>query len=153
VVGDMSAGLKGRQNVYHELLKCFKGKKILVRGNHDYEPDDFYLSAGFIHVCDYIKIGEYFICHYPCVNFNRITPKEKEMLSILNERPDVKTIIHGHIHNKPPKSCKKYKRINACVDYEPNNYYPQQLDNLFVLDFLAKFFEDQNHPFVLDNYI
>lgn len=39
-------------------------KKIMIRGNHDYESDSFYLSCGFLEIENYISFGKYFICHF-----------------------------------------------------------------------------------------
>jgi calcineurin-like phosphoesterase family protein len=41
-----------------------------------------------------------------------------------------KYVIHGHIHNKNPDDWEPdgLKRINVCIDYKPNNYYPLELN-------------------------
>ena len=139
-VGDLSAGLRGRDAHYHGLLQLLNGKKILVRGNHDRLPDDFYLSAGFLDVLDYIEIDEYFISHYPCYESRWIHENEKEHLRIVN-RDHCKVIIHGHIHNKDPALWEPdgITRINVCVDYEPNNYYPVQLTDDKIVNYFSKY--------------
>ena len=39
MIGDLSAALKGRQSMLKQILQLLKGRKILIRGNHDHEPD------------------------------------------------------------------------------------------------------------------
>jgi len=124
LVGDLSASLRDRREHFSELLKLLNGKKILVRGNHDYENDDFYINSGFIAVLETIEIGEYFFSHYPCYESRWTTPKEKEHIKLLKQTK-CKKIIHGHIHNKDSNlwvtdGC---ERTNVCVDYTPDNFY------------------------------
>ena len=136
-VGDLSAGLRNREEHFASLLKTLNGKKILVRGNHDHLPDQFYLDAGFIDVVQYFKTDNYFICHYPCYKstFNKKT--EKYYISML-EKTSCKNIIHGHIHNKDPKKWDSdgYNRKNVCVDFKENDYYPQKLNIKEIEDFV-----------------
>lgn len=63
-------------------IKKFKGKyKILIRGNHDNLPDEFYLDTlGFTHICSSLTYGNIVFSHQPEVVNN----------PMIN--------IHGHIH-------------------------------------------------------
>jgi len=63
-------------------IKRFKGKyKILIRGNHDNLPDEFYIDTlGFTHVCSSLTYGNIVFTHQP------------EIVSA------PKINIHGHIH-------------------------------------------------------
>lgn len=131
LAGDLSANLRNNQSKFKELLKLLNGKKILVRGNHDYEPDEFYKEAGFIDVVDYLVFEPYFICHYPCFITKFSNKKEKEIFNILNQHK-ITHIIHGHIHNKDANYNDKYTRINVCVDYEPNKFTPIEITDLFL---------------------
>lgn len=144
MVGDLSAGLNGRQSMLKQLLQVLKGRKILIRGNHDHEPDSFYFEAGFIDVVPFIDVGEYFICHYPCYESQWTSPKEHAMLKFL-DRTKHKTVIHGHIHNKDPNLWPSdgIHRINMSVDYAPNNYYPQEINFPEILEYLKKY--DKNN--------
>jgi calcineurin-like phosphoesterase family protein len=65
VVGDMSAGLKDRRDEYADFLKKLSGKKILIRGNHDHEPDDFYLQNGFHLVREHLHVAGVLFHHFP----------------------------------------------------------------------------------------
>lgn len=138
-VGDLSASLRGRNKHFSDLLKLLNGKKILIRGNHDKKMDKFYLDAGFIDVVDYMLIEPYFINHYPCVLTKWTTPVEKSMMALLKNK-NVHTIIHGHIHNKNPDNymCDWFNRINVCVDYTPNNFYPQELKQPEIVSYVTK---------------
>lgn len=135
-VGDLSASLRGRQEHFKSLLKLMNGRKILVRGNHDHEPDQFYLDAGFIDVVDYIYIPPFFINHYPC-SFSKYSKGPELQMSFNMRGKHIETIIHGHIHNKDPSkwNTDSYKRINMCVDFEPNNYYPQELTQPEIVEY------------------
>jgi calcineurin-like phosphoesterase family protein len=139
MVGDLSAGLRGRTEMFSELLKLLKGKKILVRGNHDYLENQFYLDAGFLDVVDYFKIPPYFISHYPCYLSKWTTELEKNVMQHVNLQ-GYHTIIHGHIHNKNPDNWYSdgFKRINVCVDYTPNEFKPVELRYPEVQEFLKK---------------
>jgi len=140
MVGDLSAGLKDRQKLLKEILLTLKGRKILIRGNHDYEPDSFYFSAGFIDVVPFIDIGEYFICHYPCYESQWTSKKERAMMKNMDKAKH-KTIIHGHIHNIDPSTWPSdgIHRINMSVDFATNNYYPQEITFPAVSDYLARY--------------
>ena len=128
MVGDLSAGLRGRQDHFKELLKLLNGKKILIRGNHDHQTDEFYLDSGFVDVVEYIDVDENFICHYPCYGSRWTSKQEKEFIKLI-DKDRHKYIIHGHIHNKNPDEWEPdgLKRTNVSVDYKPNDYFPQEI--------------------------
>lgn len=135
-VGDLSLALRGREDHFQQLLTLLKGKKILVRGNHDNQPDEFFLEAGFIDVVNFIKIPPYFINHYPCYESKWVRGPEKAMMFNVN-RNSIHTIIHGHIHNKDPKEWDSdgFDRMNVCVDFKPNDYYPQELTQPAIINY------------------
>ena len=93
-----------------ETVFRLKGRKILIKGNHDTLPDKVY-SKCFEKIFDYLEIGDLLLCHYPDAGryFNEID---------INK---YKLIVHGHIHNKPTPLP---NGINVCVDYTPNNFSP-----------------------------
>lgn len=138
LVGDLSVGLRGREAHFQQLLKILNGRKILIRGNHDYQPDQFYLDAGFIDVVEYIYAKPFFINHYPCYESKWTKAPEKAMMANLKGK-EVKTIIHGHIHNKDPMLWESdgVDRMNVCVDFAPNNYYPQELKHHEIVEYLV----------------
>lgn len=59
------------------------GIKILIKGNHDKEIDDYYLSCGFNFVFETLQFKNILFSH---------RPKD------LREFPGVKYNIHGHLH-------------------------------------------------------
>lgn len=65
-------------------IKRFKGKyKILIRGNHDNLPDEFYIKTlGFTHVCSSLIYGNILFTHQP----------EVVNAPMIN--------VHGHIHGE-----------------------------------------------------
>lgn len=76
-------------------IKKLKGKyKILVRGNHDRLPDEFYLKCGFTHVCSSLKYNNYIFSHQP-----QIVPEH-----MIN--------VHGHIHG-----------IKTYIEGDPKRYF------------------------------
>lgn len=101
-IGDVSAGLKGRQDLFGDFLSNLNGTKILIRGNHDHEKDSFYIKNGFSSVQDYMEIGDYFLCHFPLkmdVREDWIKQKERDLHEIFKKSKCTK-IIHGHSHTE-----------------------------------------------------
>lgn len=84
-LGDLAHKKCGKE--HYEKLRKFVNKlngiKILLRGNHDNESDEYYRSCGFQYVFDTLKIGNILLSHKP---------------QNLNKYPDVKYNIHGHLH-------------------------------------------------------
>lgn len=93
VVGDMSAGLSGRSAEYFSLIGSLPGKKTLIRGNHDHKPDEWYISAGFVAVEDWLWEDGVLFIHKPATAGN-------DAVLDLRERLEPSLIIHGHIHSK-----------------------------------------------------
>ena len=67
------------RNAYSKL----NGIKILIRGNHDIESDDFYLSCGFNYIFNTLQYKNIVFSHRP-IN--------------LKDFPKAKINIHGHLH-------------------------------------------------------
>jgi calcineurin-like phosphoesterase family protein len=92
-VGDLSAGLQGRQADLSKIIKDLPGRKTLVRGNHDHMPDAWYLDAGFESVVPWLWEDGILYIHKPA------TAGNDETLDLM-AKCDPKLIIHGHIHSK-----------------------------------------------------
>jgi len=73
-----------------DMLKRIKGKKILIKGNHDLNKDSWYLNKGFDGVCDAYKL----IHEGKHILLTHIPSKDKEYH--IN--------IHGHFHNTDHRS-------------------------------------------------
>jgi calcineurin-like phosphoesterase family protein len=63
-------------------LSKLKGRKVLIKGNHDKNSDSWYMQRGFVFVADAIIEGKILLTHKP-------TSLHK----------DTKLNIHGHLHN------------------------------------------------------
>lgn len=81
-LGDLCDPSNTRPENLKSIIQSIPGTKILCRGNHDTEPDSYYLDAGFNYVCDILKIHDIIFSHKPI----NITPDQ------IN--------IHGHLHTR-----------------------------------------------------
>lgn len=102
VVGDVSAGLRQRQaELATTLLRLNGGLKILIRGNHDHEPDEFYLENGFAHVAEHmIASGVVFHHHPPTedLNTDKSVPWATRRANNYVKRHAPWAFVHGHDH-------------------------------------------------------
>lgn len=81
-LGDLCDPSNTRPENLKDIIQSIPGTKILCRGNHDTEPDSYYLDAGFNYVCDILKIHDIIFSHKP-----------------INVTPD-QINIHGHLHTR-----------------------------------------------------
>lgn len=91
-VGDLSAGLKGRETDLGDLINSLNGRKILVRGNHDHQTNEWYIEKGFERVVENsINLGGVLLMHYPL---------HEAMKMRLNESAwgTIEHVVHGHTH-------------------------------------------------------
>jgi calcineurin-like phosphoesterase family protein len=104
------------------------GKKIIIRGNHDYKTKHLY-ELGFEAVLEeaMILIGKRKIrlSHYPYKPslFDRLFNSKLDKRAIA-KRPvnDGKWLLHGHTHVGHPKVYKNQINVNVCHwDYKPVN--------------------------------
>lgn len=95
LVGDLSAGVMGRYDELAALIGQLKGRKTLVRGNHDHQTDAWYKSAGFESVTDWLLQDGVLYVHKPATSYNTDVIKLAEQLS-------PRLIVHGHIHDDRP---------------------------------------------------
>lgn len=93
VVGDLSAGLGSRADELRTIVGSLPGKKILIRGNHDHQTNEWYLDAGFTNVTDWMLEDEILFIHKPATSMNPDTLSVFEQLN-----PGL--VVHGHIHSK-----------------------------------------------------
>jgi len=90
-LGDLSASLKDNVDGLQEVISSLRGKKIFVRGNHDWLTDDWYVNAGFKRVYQSISVGRVLLVHYPLEE----ALKRKVDDSSWGE---IDHVVHGHIH-------------------------------------------------------
>lgn len=105
-VGDIAASCQGRQWI-GKIVPKLKGRKILIKGNHDHLSDNAYLEMGFEKVEDIMILGEYIFCHYP---------NHPEVITLAKER-NLK-MVAGHTHREFPRDNygDDVQRINANVE-------------------------------------
>jgi len=90
-----------------QLLSRVKGTKILVRGNHDKEKDNWYMTHGFDFTCDELVKKDVLFSHIP-------KPK----------RDGIRLNVHGHFHNTDHRS----------VEPEISAYYDPEYHKLLAIE-------------------
>lgn len=96
VVGDLSAGLGPRRDELQSIISDLPGRKVLVRGNHDHQTNEWYVEAGFESVTDWMLEDNMLFIHKPATSMN------PETLRIF-ERLEPELVVHGHIHDARPE--------------------------------------------------
>lgn len=90
ILGDIS--MRGKKEELISLVATLKGKKILVKGNHD-DLSDYRYQQLFSEICDYKEITDshdgkshnLVLCHYPIFSWKRMT--------------NGTILLYGHTHN------------------------------------------------------
>lgn len=96
VLGDFATG--DIDNIYSVL----NGEKILIKGNHDTESNQYYREKGFAEVYDYpIIYKKFFILSHEPVFTN-------ESMPYVN--------LFGHVHNNPIYADKSSKHFCVCAE-------------------------------------
>lgn len=115
VVGDF---LDAHYSPYHlAKIQTLKGKKYLIRGNHDTLSDEFYRKeCNFINVYDNpILIDDFWIISHDPKYINRYFPYAN---------------IFAHVHNSP--MYKTHSPRHYCVSAERINFFPICFDNIKI---------------------
>jgi calcineurin-like phosphoesterase family protein len=96
-----------------EQAKKLNGKKYLVRGNHDTESDEFYISeCGFAKVYDHpIIVDDFWIFSHEPMYINKYFPYAN---------------IFGHVHDNP--SYATFSSRHYCICVERTGYTPITFD-------------------------
>lgn len=102
--GDVAASPQGRK-WFPKILPKMKGRKILIRGNHDHLKSDDYLKLGFSEVHDALRIGDFMFCHYPDI----------PMIVDICQKENL-TLCCGHTHKPFPNYGDNVNRINLACD-------------------------------------
>lgn len=132
-LGDMFYGMwiyKYPHTTKRDWMNKLNGTQILVKGNHDEEPDQYYLDLGFYSVQEYLILGTNFFCHYP-VNEDKWATKKQRALNKVFLDSGCTKLYHGHIHARIVDDQDKrntFKHINCCVD--ANDFEPILLKDL-----------------------
>jgi len=124
ILGDFTFNSTGDEA--NRILKRLKGKKYLIRGNHDkFLKDDAFDTSAFewikdYYVLDYKKL-KFVLFHYPILEWQGFFGDAIH--------------LYGHVHNsnKDPKQASRLKvltsrAINVGVDV--NNYFPISIEQI-----------------------
>ena len=113
---------------YVKRLGKWNGCKILVRGNHDKNPDEFYINAGFTIVV------------------NELAIRINDIKLLFTHRPkfdhDADINIHGHQHNL---AVYDDTRLYLPLSIEHMGYKPLKIDEEFA-NKLKKFVNSRKQP-------
>lgn len=110
ILGDIGRAGTNKDNEYlASYLAALKGKKILVKGNHD-RVDDIRIKQQFTEICDYKEIIDDFegnsyklvLCHYPILMWNG---QHKGFIH-----------LYGHVHTSLEDGC-FIMALNALNEY------------------------------------
>ncbi len=111
VLGDLSSYGKEKTSA---ICKSLKGKKVLIKGNHDTESNDYYRECGFENVIEYpIILDNFWILSHEPMYVNKNMPYAN---------------IFGHIHNNP--MYKTASEQSFCVSVERIEYKPIKFDEI-----------------------
>ena len=109
VLGDF--GAEGREA---EVLGRLRGKKLLVKGNHDTQSCEYYRKAGFEQVYDLPVIyRNFWILSHEALYVNRNMPYAN---------------LFGHVHLNP--IVRDYSSQHYCVSAERIDYTPVSFDRI-----------------------
>lgn len=111
ILGDF--GADGQEKI---ILNQLKGKKYLIKGNHDIKSNQYYRDAGFKEVYDHpIIIKDFWILSHAPLYVNKNMPYAN---------------LFGHVHNSP--IIKTYSEQHYCVSVERIGYTPISLDDIIL---------------------
>ena len=107
ILGDLSFKMKKEEVI--EILKQLKGKKILIKGNHDTFVGQRDFDECFEGIYDMFQLREnqlqITLCHYPIIDFPGMYYGA--------------IMIYGHVHNKYVPHKNMYCVSVECINYEP----------------------------------
>ena len=115
-LGDLTDGEVEKRQELGKIIQSLKGTKILVRGNNDLFPDEWYLQHGFKFVTPKFIYKNILFSHMPLPHNNRMN-------------------IHGHIHGYKTY----YLPYNNMIDVAFLNGRKQPVDLRTVIDALPKY--------------
>lgn len=126
----------GSRSGFADYVDLLPGVKILIKGNHDREKDDWYLNRGFAAVMNFAAI-------IARINVKKNKEHFLYIRVLLSHRPMIipqfkkyKTInIHGHFHNSTHAACSIEPEVVARLtsdhylfSLEDTNYKPVLLN-------------------------
>lgn len=130
-LGDFFFNKRGNFEQRKTIFDRLKGKKYLVRGNHDKRGNEHYKNLGFVFVGDYMVRGKVMFNHY----YSRQDPKYPhhgvDACARRVKEYGSKLVLHGHRHNPNPSDWKE-NHFNVCVDqhgFKPINLHEMLEEN------------------------
>lgn len=121
-LGDVCMGSDER--MFKEYVQPIKGRKVLVRGNHDNKTNSWYLEHGFDFVCDSFVIEMY---------GKRVEFSHKPQL----KREGIDMNIHGHWHGNDHRAFESIEfyddKYHKQVAMEWSGYKPIEVSQKLVL--------------------
>lgn len=109
VLGDF-----GAEDRVSRILERLRGRKYLVKGNHDIHTNEYYRGAGFSEVYDMpILYKGFWLLSHDALYVNRNMPYAN---------------LFGHVHNNP--IVKDYSSQHFCVSAERIAYTPIAFDEI-----------------------
>jgi calcineurin-like phosphoesterase family protein len=127
-LGDVYFGRKGN---FQSCIEFLPGIKILIKGNHDREREQWYLNHGFAAVFNSVIVTVAVKVNNHTIVYQRTLLSHRPMP--INE-VDCSVNIHGHFHNNPLTQCEKGLVSLLTPDHylfslEDTNYKPVLLNN------------------------
>ncbi len=131
-----------RHSELQGIMGQLNGRKILCRGNYDYESNEWYMNRGFCFVTDYYVYENVAFSHAPLtpLPYQTFKPQSKD------EEFAVKPVdlnIHGHFHRSKDRN-----RPGVKDPYYGHDYYEQHKDKYHLVQI-----EDTLAPFLLDDIL
>ena len=91
ILGDF---IWGKESGWADVVRRFRGKKVLIRGNHDPKTFTPETAARFAGIYDYLEITDapykVVLCHYP-------------LLAYVHDFSAKGVMVYGHVHNTAEK--------------------------------------------------
>ena len=102
MLGDFAFG----KDIIPQIVPLLNGEKILIKGNHDTYPNEFYRKCGFKEVSKYPILFDFYLMSHEPLQLSETTPYFN---------------FYGHVHND-----NKYidNATSKCVSVERIGYRP-----------------------------
>jgi calcineurin-like phosphoesterase family protein len=130
ILGDVTFSKK--ESDVAAIMEQLKGKKVLIKGNHDYFANKAWTAKYFDHVTDYLEINckgmKFCLMHYPMATWNK---KHHGAIH-----------LHGHIHSNELPFEIGGKILNVGVDLF--DYRPVSIDEVIQLTNMMPYEFDSN---------
>jgi len=133
-----------KENMWYDIVKQFKGNKVLIKGNHDARQFSQTTRGLFSDIKDYLEVKDsgkrVIMCHYPILFYRA------------DYNPNM-YMLYGHVHNtremdyvqqfrktirrnikEEDNSCPKGQLLHVGCMEEYMNYTPRRLDEIIKGD-------------------